>query len=121
MRKISPPHLALAAALSAAAALFFVLYRFPPDRYSFYPRCPIYALTGWQCPGCGMTRAVAALLHGRLFEALHWNPLAPVILVLLAWFFCVPKPASHTGSRMSPRQLAVALAALAAFTVMRNL
>ncbi len=56
----------------AGAAL---LYRFPPEKYSFYPVCPIHQYLHLYCPGCGSTRALAALLHGRVIEAMHYNPL----------------------------------------------
>jgi hypothetical protein len=42
-------------------------------------RCPWYAWTGWQCPGCGGQRALHALLHGRLGEALGHNAFAVVV------------------------------------------
>ncbi len=48
--------------------------------------CPIKAWTGISCPGCGMTRAWAALLHGDFYVALHFHPLfflAPLLL------FCI--------------------------------
>ena len=35
------------------------------------------------CPACGSTRAIIALLHGHLQEALAWNPLGIVLFVLL--------------------------------------
>jgi hypothetical protein len=38
--------------------------------------CPTYKFIGLQCPGCGLTRAGSALLHGHLVEALRFNPLA---------------------------------------------
>jgi len=50
-----------------------VLLRFSPQEYSFYPRCPFYALTGHYCPGCGATRAIAELLHGHVAAALHFQ------------------------------------------------
>jgi len=70
--------LALAAALAALA----VLYRYPPSATTFYPQCPFYALTGIHCPGCGSTRALAALLHGNVTQALRYNRLFVELLPL---------------------------------------
>jgi hypothetical protein len=119
-------HLALAAALSLAGLGAALLYFFPPDRYGFYPRCPVYALTGWECPGCGMTRALAALVRGHATEASHWNPLVfAVVPGAIAWFAVAWRRAMkgepQTWPRVSSVQLGVAIAALAVFTVGRNL
>lgn len=65
----------LAAILAAGLVLCAVLVRFPPGSYGFYPVCPIYAWTGLLCPGCGGTRAIAALLRGNFAEAWRWNAL----------------------------------------------
>jgi len=74
----------IAAFVVAAAA---VLYRFPPQQYSFYPRCPFFALTGRYCPGCGATRAAAELLHGHFRSALHFNAAMVLLLPLLTAYF----------------------------------
>jgi hypothetical protein len=56
--------------------------------------CLLHATTGLNCPLCGSTRMAAALLHGDLNAAWHFNPvvlvLGPLIGVavgyqLLAW------------------------------------
>ena len=64
-----------------------VVYACPPGQHSFYPPCLIKTLTGLNCPGCGSTRALHALLHLRFSEALALNPLftcsAPALLALL--------------------------------------
>jgi len=71
-----------ALALAASA----VLYLYPPAEHSWYPVCPIFALTGWQCPGCGSTRAIYELLHGNLSAAFAWNPLAVIwVPMVAAW------------------------------------
>ena len=64
-----------------------VLYTFSPTEHHFYPICVFHALTGWQCPGCGGTRALYQLLHLHVGEALHYNALVTVIAPLaLTWF-----------------------------------
>jgi len=49
--------------------------------------CPFRALSGYPCPGCGMTRAFSAIAHGELLNAVIYNPLSPVLFVaaLLVW------------------------------------
>ena len=75
---------------AAAAGLLggsWVLYNFSPAEHSFYPRCVFHLLTGWQCPGCGGTRALYHLLHLHMGEALRYNALITALAPLaLAWF-----------------------------------
>jgi hypothetical protein len=63
-----------------------LIYTYPPGATRWYPRCPFHYLTGLNCPGCGSLRALHALLHGRLTEALCCNPLlVACIPIILAW------------------------------------
>jgi len=48
------------------------------------PLCPVKWLTGRDCPTCGVTRALHALMHGHPAEAAALNPIAfLVVLVIL--------------------------------------
>jgi len=76
-------HLTAAAAVVGAA----MLYRFSPQEYSFYPRCPFFALTHHYCPGCGATRAIAELLHGNFAAALHFNAAVTFLLPFVLAYF----------------------------------
>lgn len=68
----------------AAAGAALVLSRLDPfARNSGLPPCPVHALTGLYCPGCGSTRCLHALLHGDLPLALAMNPLLVISLPLL--------------------------------------
>ena len=109
--------------LGAAAA---VLLRYPPAAYNFYPRCPLYVYCHLLCPGCGSTRAVAALLRGELREALRWNPLAAALVPLLLVWGAQRSVAVFSGARPSlltvrlPWTLAAGALALG-YGVARNL
>jgi hypothetical protein len=45
--------------------------------------CPFRALTGYPCPGCGMTRAFSSIAHGELWRAVRYNPLSPLLFLAL--------------------------------------
>lgn len=46
---------------------------FDPTKNGWMPKCPFHLLTGWNCPACGLQRAIYALLHGRWMEAFSYN------------------------------------------------
>jgi hypothetical protein len=107
---------------SAAALLLFL----PPTRYSFYPQCPIYSSLHLLCPGCGTTRALAALLRGHLREALRLNALT-TLMFLIAIAYAV-KIYSHLLQRkpihsLQPPHAAIyaTLCITAIFTIARNM
>ena len=111
---------------AAGAAMAAMLYRFSPQEHSFYPRCPIFALTHRLCPGCGATRAVAELLHGNIVAALHFNAaivlLSPVVLYYLGRMYWT----AATENRVAPLRIPdwswqTSLAAVLLFTLARNL
>ncbi len=74
----------LGACACAGASLF--VYAVDPSRHAVYPQCILYNTTGLYCAGCGATRAVYALLHGRVLEALHDNAL---FVAALPWLLFV--------------------------------
>jgi Protein of unknown function (DUF2752) len=73
-------------ALAIAGA--WVLYTFPPTTSAFYPPCVFRMVTGLECPGCGTTRALHHLLHGRVAEAFQLNPM--LFAVGIVGVFSVP-------------------------------
>ncbi len=78
---------AQALALAGLAALgVCVLYVYPPPAARWFPRCPFLALTGWKCAGCGGLRAMHALLHGRVAEAMGYNGFLVTLLPAAAGF-----------------------------------
>ena len=100
----------------AAASLF--VYAVDPSRTAVYPQCLLYNATGLYCAGCGATRALYALLHGRPLDALHDNVL--FVAALPAWranawprLYVQPRRVLWSGAGI--------FALLVAFMVLRNL
>lgn len=56
-----------------ALSALFIIWRYDPSDSVWMPKCMIHSLTGLQCPGCGITRALHAALHGNFMEAIHYN------------------------------------------------
>jgi hypothetical protein len=125
MRMNTRRWLANLAALAVTTAAC-VVRRFPPAGSRFYPRCPVFFWLHICCPGCGGTRALAALLHGRLNEAMHWNamvvlffPFAAVFLALTYWR--AMRAATFLWPTIPNSLLQLSLVLIAIFTVARNL
>src|SRR5467141_5185253 len=59
----------------AAGATFLFLFNPASPANQFFPKCPFRMITGWQCPGCGSTRALYQLLHLNPIAAFKLNPL----------------------------------------------
>src|SRR5476651_1521895 len=78
IKSAAPPSLAVFAGVIFGMAIVgagaFVFF-FNPSTHGFYPVCVFHQLTGLNCPGCGMTRAFYALLHGNFLPALKDNAL----------------------------------------------
>lgn len=121
----TPRRIAWLLAAFAAAGLA-ALYFTPPGQAWFLPVCPVHRATGLLCPGCGTARALHALLHGHVAEAFGWNPLLLVMLpgmgmaaVLL--FADAIRDNRVRDLRLAPWASFGLVAAVAAFTILRNL
>lgn len=78
-------------ALVISASLIFLLIYFllNPQHNILFPKCPIYVLTGWQCPGCGSQRAIHCLLHFDFAQAFRYNALMVMSIpyLIVAFYF----------------------------------
>ena len=127
--RISAPPSLTAFALIVLGAVFAgvgaVVFFFNPDTHGFYPICLFHKLTGWNCPGCGGTRSLYALLHGNFQAALKDNALFVVVLVAAAarciWFAAKKFRRLPAGKFLPANILWVLLAIAVVFTVLRNL
>jgi hypothetical protein len=73
------------AAFLAGGSVFVALV--DPTKFSFLPVCPLYSITGYACPGCGLTRGFHALFHGDVLTALDFNALIPIWAIIFGYTF----------------------------------
>jgi hypothetical protein len=108
-------------ALAVGATVFF----FNPATHGFYPVCAFHKLTGWNCPGCGATRALYALLHGNFSTALRDNALflfaATALAMRTLWFVGKSKRGQKAGEFFPTKFLWPLIVIALVFTVLRNL
>ena len=68
-----------------------VLIIFLDEQGLYHWRCPVLMITGFYCPGCGMTRAGKALFQGDFSSSFTYHPFAFIFgtgwLFLLAQLF----------------------------------
>lgn len=108
-----------------AAALLAVYAAVDPMQSQWMPKCLVYALTGWKCPGCGSQRMLHALMSGDVASAFSCNPfllcMMPVIAVLLlaeVWRCSRPRLYARL---FSPAVIAVIFTAIILWTIARNI
>ena len=117
--------LPIAVGCCATAAALYVA-ALDPSSSGTFPACAFRSVTGWWCPGCGLTRATHDLLHGDLAEAFADNALVVPVLAMLiltwgAWLGHSLGRRPAWISRAAPAAWAgLAIVALA-FAILRNL
>lgn len=123
MRALSAPAMLVGAGIVAST---YVYLNDPSTGGSIFPKCPFKVITGWDCPGCGLTRSVYSLLHGDPIGAIGHN-----LLILFIGPWLVMAIARWTAQRFGyelPRlftvkqwMVPVMVVLLTVFTVARNL
>ena len=56
------------------------------DKFNIHINCPFYQLTHLYCPGCGITRALRALLMGNFYQAFRYNNLIVLLPLFLIYY-----------------------------------
>lgn len=102
-----------------------LIYWFFDPSTSYFPRCPIYMITGWQCPGCGSQRAIHALLNGDIAAAWRFNAmllvLLPIIAVILVAELFRNRLPRFNRAVTSPLFVVMLVVGIALWWVLRNL
>lgn len=108
--------------VAGAAAVWY----FDPVNAGFFPQCPLYSMTGFACPGCGLTRGFHALFNGDILTALDYNALLPLVAVFFGYIFFSLLMVSVRGRGFAVNRTSIGLVwgtlvLLLAFGVMRNI
>ncbi len=105
----------------------YVLVNNPTDgKPDFGGGCVLRALTGFDCPGCGGTRAFWYLLHGNVPQAARHHLVFTFAVPFLVYAYVAWSAERVFGVRLprlriGPKTITAFLAAWAGFTVVRNL
>ncbi|MFT4177687.1 MAG: DUF2752 domain-containing protein [Luteolibacter sp.] len=104
-----------------------LIYHRGPGWIPGYPGCVFRNVTGFLCPGCGMTRATHSTLHGQFTQAFRFNPLGVLLLpvvgigiALETWNWMGGKPPTW---RLQPGIVGakVLIVVIFAYWILRNL
>lgn len=111
-------------AASAAGCAYVGLL--DPNTTTILPPCPFRSLTGYDCPGCGMTRALHSMLRGDVVGAIDHNLFLVVAIVVGVVWFAVRRIRARMGHEPKPFRItapaAIALGiVVGAFWLLRNL
>ena len=117
--------LAGAGLLLGSAGVALVAY-FDPSKNQIFPVCPLHFLTGYSCPGCGLTRGFHALFHGDLVTALMYNAMLPVYFLIILYIgytfvMIVFRGRAMSNWAFSPKLVYVFLIASLVFAILRNI
>ena len=55
--------------------ILLILYLLISSYFHFYISCPFKEITGFYCPGCGITRMLLSILKLDFYGAFRYNPL----------------------------------------------
>ncbi len=110
------------ATVGGAAFVWF----FDPTTAGFFPVCPLFRMTGFACPGCGLTRGFHALFHGDVLTALGFNAMLPFYAFFFAYIFIAMLMIAVRGRYISfsifkPYYVWGFLIIALAFSVVRNI
>ena len=94
-----------------------------PGESRWLPPCPFYWAFGLFCPGCGSTRMMFHLVHGRVWLGFAQNPLAaialPVLLVESA--YALAGKSAGIVARVAKRHSTAICWVVVLFAVCRNI
>ncbi len=111
---------------AALSACVYTAMHDPNVEQGIFPPCPFKTFTGYDCPGCGMTRGVYALMQGNVIKMLNHNLLLLLLLPTVGYGFLRWSLASFGSDRLpkisvTPKVSYGVVLFIVAFWIVRNL
>lgn len=78
MKNIKNKIINLVIIVTLVLGIYFYLF----NKYGIGIPCVFHVLTGYYCPGCGMTRAILSIIKLDFYQAIRYNALSPMLLAL---------------------------------------
>jgi Protein of unknown function (DUF2752) len=85
--------------------------------------CFFHYFTGWDCPGCGMTRAIFSFFAGDVGLSFYFHPVGPLAGLIICYLFFISwqKKRHWSPNRwIVPRWSVSILLILMAWVILRN-
>ena len=72
------------ALITLAIPYFIMMYNVGKALETKQSFCPFKMLTGFPCPGCGITKSLICVYEGNIYKSLYYHLFGP-----LTFFFCI--------------------------------
>ena len=95
-------------------------YYFLNSKFGFSIPCVFNEITGFYCPGCGVTRMIFSIIKLDFYQAFRYNPLL-FILSILYIIFVIERVIRRKDYKVSNKTAIVILVILILFAVARNI
>ncbi len=99
--------------------ILLIGYYFLHEWFNFNIFCPIHKLSGFYCPGCGITRMFFAILRLDFYQAFRYNPLVFILLILYLFKIIMELIIKHPIT-ISNRSTYILLFIVIAYGILRN-
>lgn len=110
-------HLLVATTLTLVG-VFYLLVLAPT--FHLHISCPFLTVTGYYCPGCGLTRLCIALLHGEVYQAFRYNPIIFFIVHYLITVYILNIRNEEKVRKVTDQANLVVLIIVILYGVLRN-
>ncbi len=102
--------------------ILLTLYDFLNRKIGFSIPCIFHEITGFYCPGCGITRMFFSLIHLEFYQAFRYNPLLFISLFIVIIYFIISLISNKRFSKKQLNKIGICyLIIVLVYAVLRNI